>query len=340
MTPGNAAALISLSKEQRLILLEVAGFLNRAVALDSCPVCASDQPIKLYSSDRYGLPLKSQICGNCGAIFFNKYMSDGDLKFFYRNYYQALYGRSGDVDKYFSDQYNRTKTVFDRIEDSLPPICPGIIWLEVGSGAGGGLKYVEQKLIGSKAVGLEYDNRLRSYADGKDVISYDPEQFNPEEKFDYIFLYHVFEHISSPVEQLKKFKEWLRPHGWVIIVVPDIYRIHESKATLGNPRMFVHIAHFLNYSKKSFEILANNAELEMYDIIENTARESPELILLLRNSSPYKRSGFYVSDANVKYLKSVRQRYRFLCLKVQWVNLAYFLKVHTKYFLRRVWQID
>lgn len=43
----------------------------------------------------------------------------------------------------------------------------------------------------------------------------------PQESFSYILLYHVVEHISDPVDALRKVRALLRPQGRVVVAVPN-----------------------------------------------------------------------------------------------------------------------
>lgn len=52
------------------------------------------------------------------------------------------------------------------------------------------------------------------------------EELTLEEKFDVILMFHILEHIDSPVELLKRSKAWLKQGGIIIICVPNANSLH------------------------------------------------------------------------------------------------------------------
>lgn len=47
------------------------------------------------------------------------------------------------------------------------------------------------------------------------------EEFTPTEKFDSIFMINILEHLSDPVDVLRKVAEWLNPGGVIVAQVPN-----------------------------------------------------------------------------------------------------------------------
>ncbi len=52
------------------------------------------------------------------------------------------------------------------------------------------------------------------------------ENYNPSEKYDTIFMTHILEHLTNPVQVLKRSKKWLKPNGSILIDVPNANSIH------------------------------------------------------------------------------------------------------------------
>lgn len=69
------------------------------------------------------------------------------------------------------------------------------------------------------------------------------EEFQPKKKFDSIILTDILEHISSPVELLKKCREWIKDGGIIIIICPNAYSIHRQIGVLAG---MLHEVHGLN----------------------------------------------------------------------------------------------
>ncbi|MFH0732117.1 MAG: class I SAM-dependent methyltransferase [Candidatus Omnitrophota bacterium] len=47
------------------------------------------------------------------------------------------------------------------------------------------------------------------------------ERFETKEKFDNIIAAHLIEHLHNPIKQLKRMKKWLKPNGFLHIIVPN-----------------------------------------------------------------------------------------------------------------------
>jgi 2-polyprenyl-3-methyl-5-hydroxy-6-metoxy-1,4-benzoquinol methylase len=58
------------------------------------------------------------------------------------------------------------------------------------------------------------------------------EDVNLKQKYDYIILGHVLEHVDDPINILKKFKKNLKPGGLVLAAVPNSHSIHRQAAVL------------------------------------------------------------------------------------------------------------
>src|SRR4051812_15905330 len=54
--------------------------------------------------DRYGLPMRSVVCLECGTVRTDPYLDEPGLQTFYRDYYQDLYDRAPDPAVYFETQ--------------------------------------------------------------------------------------------------------------------------------------------------------------------------------------------------------------------------------------------
>jgi len=52
------------------------------------------------------------------------------------------------------------------------------------------------------------------------------EEFNPEEKYDVIFMTHILEHMDDPVSLLVRSSKWLNKNGRILIAVPNANSIH------------------------------------------------------------------------------------------------------------------
>ena len=58
------------------------------------------------------------------------------------------------------------------------------------------------------------------------------EEFKPNEKYDFIILGHVLEHVENPTEVLKLARSWLSDKGTIFATVPNSNSIHRQAAVL------------------------------------------------------------------------------------------------------------
>lgn len=56
------------------------------------------------------------------------------------------------------------------------------------------------------------------------------ENFVSKETFDLILALHVLEHVDDPLETLKRIKEWVKPEGEIVILVPNKNSVHRLLA--------------------------------------------------------------------------------------------------------------
>lgn len=95
--------------------------------------------------------------------------------------------------------------------------------LDVGSGTGYFPNYMQAK--GYKVVGVEIDDKARNYSIEKFGLTiYQPDDLKKghiQEKFGYITLWHVLEHLYNLDDYLKLFAQHLNPDGYLIIALPN-----------------------------------------------------------------------------------------------------------------------
>jgi 2-polyprenyl-3-methyl-5-hydroxy-6-metoxy-1,4-benzoquinol methylase len=58
------------------------------------------------------------------------------------------------------------------------------------------------------------------------------EDYEPTEKYDYIILGHVLEHVEAPDSIVRKAAQWLNPGGKILAAVPNSRSIHRQAAVL------------------------------------------------------------------------------------------------------------
>lgn len=341
----------SVSSEQtRLIKLVKSKLNNQEYKLEEnqCPCGAKQQDILISEIDRYGLPLNSVLCLNCGTVRFNPYLDQASLSDFYTHIYRKMYGmdiQKGSYEGYFLNQRSYAKKVFALSQNFLFPeswIC------EVGCGGGGALQFFQQK--GYQVAGCDYDIAAIKFGTQQGVSNLFYGSLDTIDKnlagvqFDLIYLHHVFEHLSDPVHFLKTCQSYLKPTGKIMIIVPDISRIDQfgHPPAIGNLLMYLHIAHKYNFSLEGIQRIGQEAAYQVTPIkkahlnLKTPWSESPEMWLQMTKQTsiyplyfdPLKPTGYKM----LQYFKKTEKLYTKGLCKGQIINKLKQLRSPQKLF--------
>ncbi|MDN4606801.1 class I SAM-dependent methyltransferase [Sporosarcina highlanderae] len=90
--------------------------------------------------------------------------------------------------------------------------------LDFGCGGGGLLHLLKERT--SRIAGLELDKTLHKMINDEGITCYQ-ELGDIKEKFDYITMFHVIEHLPNPIQVLVELRKYLVPNGKIIIEVPN-----------------------------------------------------------------------------------------------------------------------
>lgn len=214
----------------------------------------SDVPIASY--DRYGIPLKTVLCTNCGLMRSNPYYDEASLQRFYRNYYRSIYTSwKGDkaVEYTFEQEYRVGERVYHLLRECNLPV-PRLVY-DIGCGAGGTLSYFAEQ--GARAIGCDFDERYISYGLARALdIRLGAIQSLPDEKADLIILNHSLEHMLNPIDFLEQTKDYLLRDGMIFVSVPGIFMIH---TTYGDISSFLQNAHVWHFCLATLDLVMNRA---------------------------------------------------------------------------------
>lgn len=238
--------------------------------------------------DGHGLSMSANYfyCCNCEAFFQFPQISEGKLKEYYEKYYR--YGETLSTKRGSSCCVSFRK-ILDRMLNAafgrLLPVSGGLRLLDIGCGDGDFLQQVRERYDFKELYGIEPTRALYERAKLKQGIKVINKPFElsnfSNEYFDVITFYHVFEHLRNPLITLNKVREWLRPHGIVVIQVPN------SKALMIKIfgkycQLFASPAHFFLFPRKSFKVLSEMTGFKVLRFRKIILPESWELSLNIR----------------------------------------------------------
>lgn len=193
----------------------------------TCYLCGHNRFEKLEGTVRDNPSLSVLKCKNCSLVFLSSFSHiDSD---FYCN--DGMHNGQPDIENWLEQTKDDDKRRFKFLKSRIK----GKKILDFGCGNGGFLSAISDcgQKSASLACGVELQKSMFEYFENKNLKVFEDIQ-EIDEKFDYITLFHVLEHIKDPAEMLKNIGEKLEKNGQIIIEVPNsndaLITIYKSKA--------------------------------------------------------------------------------------------------------------
>lgn len=229
----------------------------------NCALCRGEKIEKiLISQNKHGRHLLDSedtfdvfSCLECGCIFLEKLDIDGE---YYKKYYESGYYENT-TGSLFSKLlnllsgflvYRKQKLILTSLKKS-----DGISILDIGCGAGGFLLKLDAKKFIKSGVEINQEGVAICRKSGLEIYDRNLMDIDfKDKKFDAITMWHVLEHLSHPVEMLKKIYTILSDDGVLIFEVPntDSFGFRYGQADwfhLDSPR------HLMLYNERSIKKL-------------------------------------------------------------------------------------
>ena len=215
----------------------------------------------LAEKDRYGLPVKTILCMECGLLRSSPRLTEEATKRFYEEDYRLLYTGDGeDPENLFAGQVERGKQIFRRFEKVFQNVESVV---EVGCGAGGQLMaFAEQgKHVAGVDLGSEYLDVGRSH--GLDLIPGDALTLLEHlgEPVDAILITHVLEHFLDLRQEIAKLSALLKPNGVMLLEVPGIHMI--EKGYQHDFLRYLQNAHNYHFTAATFEYVLGSCGFDV-----------------------------------------------------------------------------
>lgn len=253
-----------------------------------CPLCGGFNDKILSRRAWPGVPLNNVICRQCGLIRINPRPNDEWYKKFYQEDFFA-YLRPFERPAYVEELEHSTDPNY------LTPVRRQVLpffWQEVPKGArvldiGAGFGQILYHFKNDKqaiVVGLEPNPQCRAIAKekfGLHLLNIMAEEFfsSNQEKFDFIVMDQLVEHLLYPSEFFAKLSTQLSDNGLIYISVPNAY----------NPQipisLFYQVAHTFNYTPFTLWQMVKRYGFKI--IKAGTPDEYPIRMLLAKQSSSW-----------------------------------------------------
>lgn len=282
-----------------------------------CPLCdtGTQNDYVLATVGYPGIPVQNVICKGCGLIRINPRMTPEGYEAFYKeDFFEYLnpYSRPAyveEIERTTDDSFETAtkRRILPYIRDYVKE---GGHVLDIGAGFGQ-ILYLLSKEKGVTTVGIEPDPFSRNVAKEKigiELIDTTVEAFLQEstERFDFIYMDQVFEHLLTPLESLRGLGELLTPEGVIYISVPNAW----------NPQIpmeiFYQLAHTYNYTPSTITAFAERAGLKVVSLRDPESYALEVLLARPESSYPAEERKNLVQGAVWSDTKNRLQRKAFL----------------------------
>lgn len=227
----------------------------------NCDLCSAQTDFELISNElRYGTGRSVYRCKQCTLGFLHPKMTPEEE----RRFYEEEYGVILSNEKGCTPEELYEKQVPDAqmyLEWSRPYLSADADCLEIGCASGYFLDTLAPHV--ASVAGLESHAQLSSFCESRGIPMRNSLEDSPDESFDLVFLFFVFEHIGDPRGFLRAVSRVLRPDGKIIMVVPNI---NDALFSLYDIPQFIPFyftpAHHFYYSPETLEKMCSSCELQ------------------------------------------------------------------------------
>jgi 2-polyprenyl-3-methyl-5-hydroxy-6-metoxy-1,4-benzoquinol methylase/predicted RNA-binding Zn-ribbon protein involved in translation (DUF1610 family) len=194
-----------------------------------CPLCGSKSQKIFQELKSFGLTVRYYQCLNCGLVFQNPAESQaGDPKFYAQAYRQVYQHSDQPTPKDLRQQRLRAEHASQFLKENGFRKLGRT--LDIGASSGLFLETLRDH-FGAQVNGVELGQAYREVAAAKGISMFESleklEESKPE-KFEFVSLMHVLEHLNDPIEKLVEIREHLLdPSGFLLVEVPNFYA-HDS----------------------------------------------------------------------------------------------------------------
>jgi SAM-dependent methyltransferase len=264
---SNAPA-VELSEEQRRVRDRVASRLQDGTYATEALRCfcgsAKEEPV-LAERDRFGLPVTTVLCTDCGVVRAARAMTSDARRRFYAEDFRPLYVPDIDGEELFRTQREQAKQFHADLK--AMELSFRVVY-DVGCAAGGVVAGFKE--LGCDASGCSpYDDAFLAVgrAHGLDLVvggARDLRTRRGGQQADLVILLHELQTYTDIRRELAEVVELVRPGGHLLVHVPGVQRIPEEYG--GDFAAFVQNVNHFYFSGESLAYVITAAGLEVLHV--------------------------------------------------------------------------
>lgn len=231
----------------------------------ACGICASTRSIVVSERDRYGLPLRTAMCLNCGLFYLVDRFTAQAYSEFYRNGSYRLIsslfnGVHHSISRIQADQISYAKRLAELL-NGYATWRKGARLLDIGGSAGLiAREFATRFRINGTVLDPAEEEVAAARAKGLDGVVGTIEEWTTGERFDLILLCRSIEHLFDLETALRKIRTLLRPGGLFFF---DIAEFFELCSLTGPPQTVTKVDHCYWLSQESVQGICRGAGLEL-----------------------------------------------------------------------------
>lgn len=243
----------------------------------ACYLCGqAGRFLVLAGADRWGIPMRTLLCRDCGLSCASPMLSEHALSEFYAGPYWRLEAERPLC--FDAATLERGRSILQFVREHHPAASSLRQVLEIGAGAGWNLAAFTE--AGITAIGLEPDHEL--VHEGRAKLQVDLRVGTEKTAFehgvrpDVLVLSHVLEHSPRPIAFLESLLPLLSEDAVLYVEVPGLRNL-DNPWYVGDLLNYLQIAHCYNFTRVTvcavlaragFEIVASN------DVVQVIARRA------------------------------------------------------------------
>lgn len=244
------------------------------IKINECPICHCAELKQLYNGiDQYfsKQEVNFRICKKCNLVLLNPRPTQEEYDELYKVVFQDKRRSLQTVEEAVQrlqakDSYNKK---IKHLKYFQPYINSSSRCLEIGAGwgtmakmivdkVGCSMEVVEPSHLAAKTAQEYYG--LKVHNDTFDAFY---EKFENGQQYNFIYLFHVFEHLLEPDQFLTKIKSLLKQDGALLLAVPDLTNPDQPN------EKFFHMEHAFYYTPKTLSLLLNKNGLKIDSIFKD-----------------------------------------------------------------------
>jgi 2-polyprenyl-3-methyl-5-hydroxy-6-metoxy-1,4-benzoquinol methylase len=306
-------------------------------------LCNNEHPerdIVISEKDRFGLPIPQILCSKCGVIRSGVVFDEESNSSFYEKYYRGVYTTECPSDVFFQKQTETGTAAINLMKEHVDFAQIKNV-AEIGCGAGGIL--LPFKNEGKSVTGYDFDEKYLEYGRkmGLNLVYGDFYTQTEDNSCDLIIMNHVFEHLLSPLDELRRLLPKLKCNGYIYFEIPGIYCISWCYP---DPLTYFQNAHVYNFYKQQLYVLFQKYGIKIIYgddrctfICQKTDNNIPDVDCIYDKSlSDYPRKNAnYLMECKKKYekrrIRTFKKKLRNIALALGWKQIRPYIKRNKTY---------